>query len=298
MTISLELMKLQLDDQIDALDPEMADERRYEHCKAAVDQLSKDKPYHYTEDVTGNDGRYYQLIGSGTNVLTLWDEQFSQIIAIEYPAPDVSVDETPLYLDPEDWDDDYWVETKKYLYLPVHAPATTETMRIRYTVGYVWAGGGTAIAVNENGHGFLVDDFIYLLAGVPTKTEANQRFRATHQVTKVDDVDNYEYSPLYANIRNVDFWAICNLAACFACRALAAKYAKASDSTVGADSTTHTTRTAEFASRAEEYCNLYKEQIGLGIEQKVHGAGVFVDWNTRPSHRSRSRWLLHNDQRQ
>jgi hypothetical protein len=294
MAISLELMKLQLDDLIDALDAEMTDDRRYEHCKAAVEQLSKDKPYHTTDDVSGDGGRFYPIVAN----LTDWDELYSRIISIEYPAAVIASDETPVYLYPEDYDDDYWASDTRYLYFPAHSPGATETMRIRYTVGYVWSVAGSATAVAQAAHGLSVDDFILLSGSDWVQSQDNTRFRATAQVTAVADAGNFSYKTLYANIQNTDFWAVTNLAACYACRALATKYAKATDTTVGADSTTHTSRSGEFSNRAKEYCDLYMEQIGLGQEQRVHASGQFVDWNTSPVARNRSRWLTHNDENQ
>lgn len=104
--------------------------------KAAVEQYSRDRPDSETDDVTGDAGRYYAV----ATALTAWIEGFSHITAIEYPAATIASDEAPTYLEPEDWREDYWASDVRYLYLPRHAPAATETMRITYTVPYGWSG--------------------------------------------------------------------------------------------------------------------------------------------------------------
>ncbi len=294
--ISIELFKTQLDGMIDAVDLEMADKRRYEAVQAAVERYSNDAPRFETQDVSGDGGRYYGIAAS----LSKWVEDFSQVRAIQYPAKDPTDNESPIFIDEQDYTDSYFVEESgdrvRYLYLSVHAPGATEEMRITFTVPYEWEAGGTAVAVNQATHGLAVDDFIYLNSSSDwVKTPDNSAFQATAQVITAADGDNFTYKVLYVDVPQADFFAVCNLAACVACQWMAAKYAKASDTTIGADSTTHTTRTSEFASRSTEFCNAYKSHLGLDGEQVQQGAGSFVDWDTYPSLRSRSTWVFHND---
>lgn len=291
MSLSIDLFKAQLDSMIDALDAEMSDARRYQAVQEAVARYSVDAPDFYTEDVSGDGGRFYPLTG-GSAILTYWVEGFSTIESIEYPAATIASDETPVILDPDDFQDDYESEGVKYLYFPAHAPGATETMRIKITQPYVWAVSGTETNVAQVSHGFSVNDFIYNSGSSWTTTPDNTYIQAHAQVTTVTDGDNFKYKVLYTEVPQGDFFAVCNLAACIALEWLAAKYAKATDTTIGADSTTHTTRTTEFANRSNEFCKLYRSHMGLDVDQKVTPAGRFVFWDTEPSNR-RQTWIFH-----
>jgi hypothetical protein len=110
--------------------------------KAAVERYGRDRPEDVTEDEAGDDGKYYPVTG-----LASWVEDFSSVLAIEYPAQAVTADHQPIYLESEDWVDDYWAGSIRYLFLPNHNPASSEVMRIKYTVPYVWSGSGAAESV-------------------------------------------------------------------------------------------------------------------------------------------------------
>lgn len=124
---------VRMDNIIQADDNEMPEADRIQRLRAAIERYSSDLPDEITADVTGDAGRYYSI----TTALTSWKEGLSRIVSIEYPAQAISADETPQYLEPDDWDDDYWAGGVRYLFLPNHAPASTETMRIRYTAPYI-----------------------------------------------------------------------------------------------------------------------------------------------------------------
>ncbi len=113
---------------------------RYRIVQAAVARYSGDKPDEDTLNVTGAASRYYAIAAN----LTLWQEGLSRVTAIQYPAPTVASNETPVYLDADNWRDDYWQTVTstqtRYLYLPNHSPAATETMRITYTCPWAWTG--------------------------------------------------------------------------------------------------------------------------------------------------------------
>ena len=231
--------RTQVDYMIAADEDEMVEPARDKLIKAAVAQYSRDRPDEYVEDVTGDAGKYYDLASE----LSYWDEGFSRILAIEYPAATIASDETPQYLDPEDWDDDYWYDGDRYLWLPNHAPAATEAMRIRYTRPYAWSG-----------------------------------------------------DPLATDVPGSDFYAVCQLAAAFICRSLAAKYSRTSDSTIAADSVNHPTRATEFARQARDFERSYREHIGLmSDERETEAAGEFVDLDTVPGWPLGRRYLFHGN---
>jgi len=110
---------------------------------AALEEYSRDRPDMEIDDVTGDGGRFYDI----ATVMTAWSEGFSRVQSVEYPAATIADDEEPQYLDPEDWRDDYWAADKRYLYLPNHAPAATETMRVTYMVPYAFSGTPSATTV-------------------------------------------------------------------------------------------------------------------------------------------------------
>jgi hypothetical protein len=86
-----------------------------------------------------------------------------------------------------------------------------------------------------------------------------------------------------------DFYAICYAAACIYCQQVAAKYARIGDSTISADSASHTTKSQEFKNRAVDFCKTYEQMMGIGkgITGAEAGAeeapaGTFVNWDTAP----------------
>lgn len=104
-----------------------------EMIKAAVVRYNRDRPNEVTEDEAGDGGKYYPVSG-----LASWDELYSRVVSIEYPAQAVSADTQPQYLDSEDWVDNYLVGSTRYIFLPNHAPAAGENMRITYTAPYAF----------------------------------------------------------------------------------------------------------------------------------------------------------------
>jgi len=140
MSTAINTFRAQTDHLIGDVDEgELSRDAKDGRVKAAVERYSQDAPDTRTDDVSGDGGRYYGIAAS----LSGWVEGFSRIVKIEYPAADISADETPTYLESEDWRDDYWKSESgtqtRYLYLPAHSPAATETMRITYTVPYTWS---------------------------------------------------------------------------------------------------------------------------------------------------------------
>ena len=272
---------------------ELSSAAQLEMIKSAMETFSRDRPDKRSEDVSGDGGRYYAL----ATILDQWVERFSRVAQVEYPAADISADETPVYLSNEDWDQDYWAEAAgvqtRYLRFPAHAPAATEEMRITYTVPWAWTASSTTTAVAQVAHGLAVDDYI-VLSGSDWVTTTDAR-GATARVTAVADVDNFTYGLLQSNAPTGDFYAICHLAACLSCRAIATKYASATDTTINADSTAHGTRSDNFAARAEDFCQMYLRHMGLSSEAAPSKSGSsFVAWEVGPDWPANRRYIFHN----
>ena len=288
----LTLFRSQLGILLSADATELSETDRLEMVKSAVEQYTQDKPDTRTEDVPGDGGRYYIL----QTILDLWSEGFSHVTKIEYPAADVSTDETPVHLEDDDYVDNYWAEVAgeqtRHLYMHAHAPAATEEMRITYTLPWQWAAAATTTDVAQAAHGLAVDDYIYLVGS--TWTLATDFRQATGRVTAVADDGNFTYGDLVLNAPVQDFFAICHLAACYSCRAIATKYASATDTTITADSTAHTSRSAEFANRAEDYCSLYLRHMGLLPDAKtIQATSQFVQWETSPNWPASRQYIFH-----
>jgi hypothetical protein len=292
MAISLTVFRAQVDGLLSADNDELSQLRRERQIKAALERYSRDRPDEVTEDITGDAGKYYGIVAS----LTSWVEGFSRVVAIEYPAPTVASDEAPTYLEPEDWDDDYWDGTTRYLWLPNHAPSAAEALRVRYTAPYAWTASTTiTTAVADVGHGFSVDDWLYKeeLSWV----EATDARIATHQVSAVADVDNYTRALLEADPPVQDFFAICNLAGGLCAQAIADKYSRTSDSTIAVDSVDHLSRADQWSRRARELMALYADHMGIGGDgdagTTAPAAGDFVDWDTAPGWPTGRDYLFH-----
>jgi len=183
MAITLDTFKAQVDNLLSADNNELAVLARYRNIKAAMERYSRDLPDDYVEDEVGDGGKFYKLTGTSA-VLANWVEGFSRVMEIEYPAVTIASDQTPVYLQPEDYRDDYWQGGDRYLFLPNHSPAATETMRIKFGVPYDWTASTVATAVTQTAHGFAVADYIYLDGS--TWYKATDPRVATHKVTAKD----------------------------------------------------------------------------------------------------------------
>jgi hypothetical protein len=288
MTILISLFLVQVQNLL----PEMtADEasvqNRYQQIKQAVIDYSRIKPNTAVIDLTGDGGRYYAI--NSTN-FSGYSDTFSRIQWIQYPGAEVSADENPQYLDREDWDEDYYDDTDiRYLFLPNHNPATTEFMRIGFSAPYIWSASTTTVTVPQNAHGFSVDNYVYQNAsGVWVSAGSNANLLATHQVSAVGDANNFTAKILQAGIPEMDFFTVCNRAACLIATEIAARYSRTSDSTITADSVNHPTRAQMFASRAKEFCSRWEEAMGIsGAGEDGTGtylpASEFIDWDVYPN---------------
>ena len=256
---------------------------RYRNITSAVEKYSGDRPDAVIAEVSGDAGKFYPI---ETN-LTAWVEGLSRIQQIEYPMAVIASDGWPIYLTDTDWQDDFWallstVQTR-YLFLPNHAPAATETMRITYTAPYAWSASGTDIDKAQTTHGFTVLDFVYLGADGDYVAADNIQI-ATHQVTTVTDGNNIKTQILTADVPPADFFAVCHWAAGLCCQAMAAKFAKSKDSSIAVDSATHSPKSTDFAARAQEFFALYNSHLGIGEvgAETLQATGEFVDWDTSP----------------
>jgi len=271
---------------------------RYRNIISAVEKYSGDRPDDDIAEIAGDAGKFYPVASN----LTGWTEGLSQIRGIEYPAAVVASDETPIYLEPEDYDDSFWAKlstvTTRYLFLPNHAPAATETMRITYTLPYAWSADGIDITVAQTTHGFTVLDYAYLDSGGDYNEAGNIQI-ATHQVTTVTDPDNIKTQILEADVPPADFFAVCHWAAGLCCQAMATKFAKAKDSTFDVDSAAHAPKSESFAARAVEFFALYNNHLNIDTGPGAAGAaneaaGEFVDWDTTPGWPSGREYLFRN----
>lgn len=268
-----------------------------QQIKQAVSAYSQDKPDTVSSDFSGDGGKYYNLLSS----LTLYEEGFSRIQTISYIAATIADDELPNYLESSDWDEDFYAGGIRFLFFPNHSPAATETVRVTYNAVYSWVAGTTTTAVNQTTHGFSVNDFVYLNSSstwVSAGIGSTANLLATHQVTAVADTDNFTATTLAISIPEVDFFAICNKAACLICRSIAERYARTSDSTISADSVNHTTRSQLFSDRADEFCKLYADHMGINMDAQGNkietGHAEFITLDS-PTFWPGSRRLLFHD---
>jgi len=263
---------------------------RYRQIKQAVERYSNDKPDEYTEDLTGDAGKYYPITS-----LTKFVDFFSRVTQIEYPAEAVTADHQPQYLDREDFIDDYRTSgNTRYLYFPNHAPASTEIARVKYTLPYLWVASSVTTAVSQVAHGFVVGDYVYLDT---TWIESPDQRTATHIITVQPTADTATAALLQTTLPVNDFFAVCNLAAGYCCQAIADKYSRTSDSSINADSVgQHVTRANEFSRRARELIALYEKHLGIGQEEgRFNPAGEFISLDTSPGWPGNRSYLFHGN---
>jgi hypothetical protein len=204
MTISLNVFNEVVDDLIEADDELLTAAAREQFIKAALAKYSGDRPDSYSEDVTGDAGKYYAISN-----LTYWSEGFSHVTDIEYPAAAVASDETPVYLSTDDWRDDYWAEVStvltRHIWLPNHAPAATETMRVTYSIPYTF--DATTTATSAPAQDFYA--ICYWAAGLCCQAMAAKFAKSKDSLIAVDSATHSPKSTDYA-ARAVEFFNLYN----------------------------------------------------------------------------------------
>lgn len=281
---------------------EVSDANMYQQIKQAVIDYSRIRNTLLTVDLAGDGSRYYAI---NSTTFPGYSNQFSRIISIEYPAQTIVSNGTPTYLDGADWDEDYYDAAEvRYLFLPTHQPATGETLRIRFLGAYLWTASTTTTgSVTQTAHGFALNDYIYKNASnvwVSAGTTAN--LLATHQVSTVTDANTFIAKVLMVDVPEMDFFAVCNRAACIICTEIATRYSRTSDSTISADSVSHTSRAGEFSRRAKEFCERWAAHMGIsgggkdGEGDKSYlPASEFVDWGNSQDWPWRRRFASHGN---
>jgi hypothetical protein len=159
-----------------------------------LQRFSRDIPARVSADVTGNGTKYYILVGSGT-VLSRWVDEFSSIISIEYPAADVALNETPNYLIPDDWRDDYQAGGYTYLRLPNHTPAATEKMRIIYSAPWLFSGSPESLDIPAQ----YFSAYCYLAASCCCTAISARYSRTNDSTIGADSVNHLSRAQEWAN---------------------------------------------------------------------------------------------------
>ncbi len=93
----------------------------------AVTRYSKDRPRELITGFSGSASHYYDM---PTN-LPSWVRGFSVIVAVDYPAGTLSGQ--PQWMAQRDWEIYANATDTEYVYFPVYAPGTAETVRVTYT---------------------------------------------------------------------------------------------------------------------------------------------------------------------
>lgn len=124
--------------------------------------------------------------------------------------------------------------------------------------------------------------YLRLLSVTPTASETLRiAYTAPHSHTDASDT-----------IPTGDVDALCDLAAHYACLALATKMAASQDSLISADSTNYRDGQLRFKQQAEEWLKSYQSRIGQAASG-TSGASATADWD-RGYQNSRLTWLTHH----
>jgi hypothetical protein len=284
MNVLLSVWLAQVDALVQSYKDELPQHMRYKQIKAAVEQYSVDVPCYVTDDISGDGGRYYALDG-----LSNWVKKHSSIRSVQYPAPSVASDELPIYLTSDQYDSDYWDGDEQYILFTSVAPASTEAVRITYSVPYAWEQSTTSESVTQNGHGFSVNNYVHYDDVESTWVLDPVSLNATHVVTAVADTNNFTATMLHVDIPQSDFFGVTYLAASIVCEAISAKYSRTTDNSIVADSVNHYTRGQEFSRRAKEFYDMYRRAFQLGSSGSGGSGssgssvgGEFVKWPSIP----------------
>jgi hypothetical protein len=247
-------------------------EEKERFIQEAVKIYSKHRPREVVKDITG-DGTYdYSILTH----LTSWVKGFSTIKSIEYPANE----REPSILDTEDFAI-YEKEDGQYIRLLEDTPAATETMRVIYTTLHVLSSrivsGTFSFSSTDNSINRLTGSFItdgLFVGNKITTPSANNpgpftvksvtALKVIFLETVVTEIAAAINTQVDANtVPESDQDALCDLAASLCSGALASAYALTSDSTIGADSVDHRSKSQEFSSRAKIQRQTYLDHLAL-----------------------------------
>jgi len=246
----------------------------------AVKIYSRHRPREVVKEITGDGGYDYSI---ATHLGAAWVKGFSIIERIEYPADE----RDPVYLDEEDFIAPFEKSSGQYIRFLNDAPATTETFRVTFTALHTlreavvtisiaspavvsWVKhnlvAGDTVRFKTTGAlpgGISADTTYYVIA---TGLTANSfRISATlgGTVINTSGTQSGTHRTDESTIPESDQDALCNLAASLYSGALASAYAHTSDSTIGADSVDHRSKSQEFAARAREQKKSYLNHLGI-----------------------------------
>jgi len=113
-----------------------------EQIKNALAKYSREKPDEVVAEFSGDGGKYYSVASK----LSRWEDGFSVVLRVEYPAADVSGDEEPQMLEDNEWTV-FEDANGKWLYFPNYSPKSTENVRVWYTAPYQFSGSPEAVDV-------------------------------------------------------------------------------------------------------------------------------------------------------
>lgn len=121
------------------------------------------------------------------------------------------------------------------------------------------------------------------------------RFRSTSpasgETARVTYTAPHTHTSVTDTVPAPDLDALCDLAAHYACLALATKAAASQDSVIAADSTNYRDSQLRFNQQAESWLKSYEDRMGIK-DGGVAGASATGDWNR--SNTVGQPWLTHN----
>lgn len=111
----------------------------------AVARYSKDRPRVVVASFSGSASHYYDISTNGT----AWVRGFSVVQKVDYPAPTLSDDDEPNWLDQRDYEVYLSATDTEYWYFPVHEPGTADTVRVWYTAPHIHTSTKDTIYAND-----------------------------------------------------------------------------------------------------------------------------------------------------
>lgn len=276
--------------------PQLDTTKRDEFIQQAVSQYSNRRPQVITETITG-DGNAYLSLPSG------FDENFSTILGIEYPLDQ----QPPQFLKMTDYmlqAVPISVEVKgvRIAWPSSNYPPVDVEAYFSYTLKHALkeeitgtATAATSTTLTDLGSGWTADAYINMIIRITDGTGEGQVRKITMNTTEILTVSvawttnpstDSTFTIIDNSIPDGNFEAVCVLAASIYEEALAAYYAQTASMTINVDAMNFRTRSAECASRAEDFREEYDRLV------PVLAAGAVGDWNVGMQKRSTDR-LIH-----